>query len=656
MKFNRRKTLLAAKIATAIFVVIIGVFFVFREALLQKAIEKITIKMQRDYSCQFKLKSASFDGFTGIKLEEVSMVPNNMDTIFRVQKIKTSVSFFNLLVGNIQLNTLEVKNGFVYLIKNENGKNFQAFIKKNKASKPTAVQEKLNYSDFAYSLISKFLDLIPTEIFLENLTFKLDDEGKKASVYFKKLTLKDKELDSNINVQTNTFVQNWRIKGFADPRNNKTDVRFFNLDTGAIKLPYFDERFNLIASFDSIRLNVNDIDLDGDELHVDGFTSIANLKINHPKIASKDVVIKNAKFDYRFLLGEHFISIDSASTVQFNKIKFQPFLSVNTETDTVFKFKVAIPKMKSQDFISSLPDGLFTNFQGMETLGDFSFNLDFMFNINQPDQVVFESKIKKENLKIVKFGAANLNKLNSEFEYRAIIKNVLQRPIYVGNSNSNYTPINQISPFLRKSILTSEDPSFFSHRGFVTEAFKTSIIQNIKTKKFSRGASTISMQLIKNIFLTREKTLSRKLEEILLVYILENNRIVTKERMLEVYFNIIEWGPNVYGIGEASNFYFQKSPANLTLNECLFLASIVPSPRKFMYKFNNEGNLSSYALKKQQFIKNIMLKRGLIFLDTVSQAPVYISGRARLMLRIQLRDTTTVMVDSLLIEEDSEFE
>ncbi len=656
MKFNRQKILLASKIIAAIFVVIIACFFIFRETLLQKAIEKIKVKMQSDYSCEFKLKSASFDGFTGIKLEQVSLVPQNMDTIFSVQKIKTSVSFFNLLIGNIQLNTLEVKNGFVYLIKNEKGKNFQAFIKKNKTNQPTIAKEKLNYSKFSYQLISKFLNLIPTDMLLENITFKLDDEGKKATIYFKKLALKDKEMDSNINVQTNTFTQNWRIKGFADPRHNKTDLRFFNLDTGAIKLPYFDERFNLIASFDSIRLKVDDIDLDGSELHVDGYTSIANLKVNHPKIASKNVVIKNAKFDYRFLIGKNFISIDSTSTVQFNKIKFRPFLSVDTETDTVFKLKVAIPKMKSQDFIGSLPDGLFTNFQGMETQGDFSFKLDFLFNINQPDQVVFDSEIKKDNFKILKFGAANLNKLNSDFEYRAIIKNVLQRPIYVGNSNPNYTPINQISPFLRKCVLTSEDPSFFSHKGFITEAFRTSIIQNIKTKKFSRGASTISMQLIKNVFLTREKTLSRKLEEILLVYILENNRIVSKERMLEVYFNIIEWGPNVYGIGEASNFYFQKSPANLTLNECLFLASIVPSPRKFMYKFNNEGNLSSYSLKKQQYIKNIMLKRGLIFSDSISQAPVYISGRARSMLRIQLKDTTSVLVDSLSQEEDSEFD
>jgi membrane peptidoglycan carboxypeptidase len=70
------------------------------------------------------------------------------------------------------------------------------------------------------------------------------------------------------------------------------------------------------------------------------------------------------------------------------------------------------------------------------------------------------------------------------------------------------------------------------------------------------------------------KTVSRKLEEILLVYILENNRIVSKERMLEVYFNIIEWGPNVYGI-EASRL-LQKSPSELTLNECLYLHELFP--------------------------------------------------------------------------------
>jgi membrane peptidoglycan carboxypeptidase len=103
--------------------------------------------------------------------------------------------------------------------------------------------------------------------------------------------------------------------------------------------------------------------------------------------------------------------------------------------------------------------------------------------------------------------------------------------------------------------------------------------------------------LIKNVFLTRENSIS-KLEEILLVYILETTASSART-MLEVYF-IIEWGPNVYGIGEASRFYFQKSPSELTFNECLFWLRIIPSPRKFMYQFN-QGKLRDFAATQESF-------------------------------------------------------
>ena len=655
MGTRKQKIFLFTKIFLSIFALLIVCFFIFRDSLLQQAIAKASMKIDKEYNCTFSVKEAKFDGITGIDLSEIALVPKNADTLFRIQKMKTSVSFWHLMVGKIQLGTLKVSNGFVQLINNKKGKNFQAFINKKNENSAEKKAEKRNYAELAYNIISKALNLIPTDMKLENLVFKLDDNGKKATIDIKKLVLIDKQLDTNINVKTNTFAQRWRIKGFADPRNNKTDISFFNLDTGAIKVPYFDERFNLKSSFDSIRLNVENIDMDGDKLHIDGFSTISNLKINHPKIASKDVVIKNAKFDYHFLLGSNLISVDSSSTVEFNKIKFHPFLAFDTETDTIYKFKVAIPKMKAQDFILSLPNGLFSNFQGMEAEGNFDYFLNFIFNKNKPNQLVFDSKLNKEDLKITKYGAANLNKLNGEFVYRAIIKNIEQRPVLVGNANPNYTPLNQISPYLRKSVLTTEDPSFFSHHGFIAEAFKQSIIKNIKTKQFSRGASTISMQLIKNVFLTRQKTLSRKLEEILLVYILENNRIVSKERMLEVYFNIIEWGPNVYGIGEASHFYFQKSPSELTLNECIYLANIIPSPKKFMYQFNDEGNLKSFAITKQKYLTNLMMRRGILSADdTVYKSqPVLISGNAKSFIR--LREKDTIQIDSVNVEEEFGF-
>ena len=651
---RKQKIIVATKIIVGSFLVLLIGLFVFRNMVLQQAIAKVSFKMQHEYNSDFSIKKASCVGFSGLSFSEIILVTKNSDTLFNIQKMKTSVNLWSLLVGDVQLGTLEIENGYVQLVKNKKGRNFDAFLKKDE-EETTDFNEKRDYAQFTYRIISKVLNMVPTDMKVQNLWFKLDDNGKKTIINFQKLRLVNQQLETSIKVETKAFTQRIRIQGFADPRNKKADIRFFNIDTGAIKVPYLDERYGLKSSFDSIRLNIQNIDKSGGKLHIDGFASIANLMINHKKIANKNVMVKKAKFDFRFLLGPDFVSIDSSSTAEFNKIKFHPYLAYETQEDTIYKLKVAIPKMKAQDFIASLPDGLFTHFQGMQAEGSFEYKLDFMFNKNKPNQLVFDSNLKKENLKITKYGQANLNKLNEEFVYRAIINNVLQRPVLVGSENPNYTPLDQISPYLQKCVLTSEDPSFFSHRGFINEAFKQSILKNIRTKKFSRGASTISMQLIKNVFLTREKTVSRKLEEILLVYILENNRIASKERMLEVYFNVIEWGPNVYGIGEAAQFYFQKSPADLTLKECLFLATIVPKPKKFMWQFDNEGNLKSFAKQQQKFLSNLMLRRGLLIPeDTIGQSiPLQITGNAHSLLNLKAQDS--IPIDSLAVEEPFEF-
>jgi len=125
--------------------------------------------------------------------------------------------------------------------------------------------------------------------------------------------------------------------------------------------------------------------------------------------------------------------------------------------------------------------------------------------------------------------------------------------------------------------------------------------------------------------------------------------------MLEVYFNIIEWGPNVYGIGEASRFYFQKSPSELTFNECLYLARIIPSPKKFMYQFNDQGKLRDFAAKQEKFLTSIMIRRGLLNVDdTIYRSqPMLISGPAKSYLRLKVQDST--VVDSLSNDEEFEF-
>ena len=649
MRNRKQKALLFLKIFAVIITISLVLLFVFRDSLLQTAIAKIENKMANDFDAKLSIEKANFEGISAVHFQKINVVPNNADTLFSVEKVNTKINLFKLLFGTIQLEKLEMKNGFIQLVKNKNGRNFDAFLKQKKEdNSPT---ENSNYAKSAYRLLSRVLNLVPTEMQLENLSFRMDDSGRKVALTINQLQLKEEVLATTIDVKTNSYFQKWNIKGTANPRDKTADLKFFNNDHSKIIVPYLNERFGLLSSFDSIHLNIAKIEMQSGELHIDGFSSIANLTLSHPKIASKEVVVKKALFDYHFLFGEHFMAIDSSSTIQMNDVKMPPYAEYSTEQDTVYKLRVAIPKMKAQQFITSLPKGLFSHFVGMETQGNFEYKLDYKFVKHKPNQLVFESKLTKENLRILKYGEANLSKLNSEFTYRAMENGVPQRPIIIGPTNPNYTPIDQISPYLQKAVLTCEDPSFFSHRGFINDAFKQSIIKNLKTKKFSRGASTISMQLVKNVFLTREKTLSRKLEEILLVYILENNHISSKQRMLEVYFNVIEWGPNVYGIGEAANFYFTKKPSDLNLKECLFLASIVPKPKKFMYEFNPDGFLKAIENKKQTFISNLMLRRGLIIPeDTIDQhTPMEITGNARSFLKFEVKDT--IQIDSSMVED-----
>ena len=645
MKINKQKIIRILLILAVLVVIIVIALFFFREKLLKQAIVKVEYKFKSEYNCDFKIKEATFDGLSGLSINEITLVPQNADTLLSIQKIKTKVNLFELITGDVVIENLELSQGFIQLVKNKDGRNFDAFLKSK--SDDVETDHEKDYADLLNNIITKGLNLVPAQMTIKDVALRIDDMGKKVSFQTDQLVLKDKKLVTAINVNTPSFFQKWNITGLADPRHKKTDLSITSSDSTQIQIPYIKEKFNLISSFDNLHFKIDNIDMDGGQLHIDGFTSVDNFTLNNPRIAKKDVVFDKTSFTFKLLVGTDFISLTDNSELVVNSIKVNPYVEYNNETDKVYTLKVKIPKMTAQDFITSLPKGLFSHFEGMQANGAFDYSLVFKYNEKKPWQIVLDSKFNKYGLQISKYGKANLNKLNSEFVYQAIDNGRAQRPVLVGLENQFYTPLNDISPYLKKAVLTCEDPSFMSHRGFINEAFKQSIVKNIRTKKFARGASTISMQLVKNVFLTREKTLSRKLEEILLVYILENNRIASKERMLEVYFNVIEWGPNVYGIGEAASFYFQKRPINLTMNECLFLASIVPKPKKFMYQFDDQGNQKSFAEKHQDFIAKIMLRRGLLTAeDTIgSKIRISVTGAARSHMRFKVRDS--VVVDTL---------
>ena len=128
------------------------------------------------------------------------------------------------------------------------------------------------------------------------------------------------------------------------------------------------------------------------------------------------------------------------------------------------------------------------------------------------------------------------------------------------------------------AVPTLEDPGFAKHRGFITQAFANSLTDNLKQGRFLRGGSTLTMQLAKNLWLNREKTLGRKAQEFLLAQALES--CYQKDEILELYLNVVEFGPDKYGAAAGSEHWFKKAPGELTPTESFWMASILPRPSR----------------------------------------------------------------------------
>ena len=152
-------------------------------------------------------------------------------------------------------------------------------------------------------------------------------------------------------------------------------------------------------------------------------------------------------------------------------------------------------------------------------------------------------------------------------------------PFVVGPRNPRWTPYGAIPSALKKAVVASEDANFYTHEGVDYEAIREAIKADWRKGKFVRGGSTITQQLAKNLYLTRERTLTRKVKEIVLARRMDD--ALSKARILELYLNVVELGPMVYGIGHASHYYFGKGPSALTVRECAFLASMLPGPKVY---------------------------------------------------------------------------
>lgn len=167
---------------------------------------------------------------------------------------------------------------------------------------------------------------------------------------------------------------------------------------------------------------------------------------------------------------------------------------------------------------------------------------------------------------------------------------------------NNWVLIQEVNYFARWAIIVSEDWAFYEHQGIDVNQLKIVLEESLKRKKLIRGASTITQQVVKNVILSPEKTIWRKFRELILAYKIE--KLLTKDKILEIYLNLVELGDGIYGIKEASEHYFKKHPSDLTAREGAFLAMLLPSPKKYSESYRHK-KLTPFA---QEQIKEILTK------------------------------------------------
>ena len=330
-----------------------------------------------------------------------------------------------------------------------------------------------------------------------------------------------------------------------------------------------------------------------DRFRVWGHGRLSDFNIISPRIARK--ALDHLSLDFGvgddesngliFELERRRVATNSPIFLGFGKLKgvSATFAMEATVPDyPKFELVIRIPEVPVDDLLASIPKALGDKLAGMQVGGRLGLTLTMEADSRNLRSMVFNVAATEERVKLEVPGReVDFNMLAGPFKHRPPTDR--DRVIMVGGGG-DFVPLSRISPWLVLAVTTTEDGSFFRHEGFNTYQAKMSVIRNLEKGRFVRGASTISMQLVKNLFLSHEKTMARKFQEIILTWLIE--REIEKEKLIEVYLNVIEWGDGVYGIKEACDYYFNGLPAEyLSPAQSAFLASFIPYPRPFQKRF-----------------------------------------------------------------------
>jgi len=612
-----------------IFLIFIIALFSIRGIFLRKALSSFAVKMKAHHYL-VHWEGATFKGIKSIFIKDIYIQnEDNVNEIY-VDSLTLNVRVMPLLIKKIRLKKLDCRKISIRYLAEGRDTLIALPVPRDTTGGIFKRLAGIELADMANKNIRRFFSYVPSWTRIHLFETSISYAGKKTVIGFRDLNIMHSKVTGTLVLSSKNSTAEISVNGRFNKSSYLAEVELINQGDSLLPLPILNDKYGIITGFDTIDISLDMSHRTRKVVNLAGKFNLTGFQLGGERISSSS--IKVSKFNSSFLIhvGQKYVEVDSTTYAYLNKIWIRPYMHMRMSPEPVFEFRLLPVTWNAGDFFSSLPEGMFTSVNGLKASGTLHYFLNFSLDMAIPDSLKFATALTSENFRILEYGTDDYRKMNGSFYHEVYEKGKLKTAFIVGSDNPGFVPFDNISPFLRAAVMTSEDGSFFFHNGFNPEAFRESIVTNIKENRFARGGSTLSMQLVKNVFLTRNKTVARKIEEALIVWLIENENLVPKKRMYEVYLNLIEWGPGIYGINQASMFYFNKTPNDLTLQESIYLASIVPRPKLFRYTFEVNGVPKAFFGNYFRRMEELMVRKQFIqATDTTGVNPsVYLTGVA----------------------------
>ncbi|MGL5731073.1 MAG: transglycosylase domain-containing protein [Bacteroidales bacterium] len=557
--------------------------------------------------------SIELNGLSGITVYDFTLISPANDTVIEVKKLSLSISALDLICKKINLKSVSITDTRCNIITDSTSSNLDFLIQKPERNQRDSVTEQTTgFTEKLNQIVLLSFRFIPNNLNVDNLNIHISNDSSQTSLAIKEGYIHNGNCNIPFSITHNAKTQQLLFAGQINKSQYELEgiLQSSDKNNPRIILAQTVNKSGFFCQFEKLKFDLNFPILTTDETKIMTGIRIDSLICFQERIAKDTIIIPGFQSTLELDIFPNEIILTPASEITLGELTIHPHILLRKEEDWQIGLYLDETNIDAQVFIDALPNGLFNPIKTVHLSGLIDYHFLFEVDLSNPDSLRFESNINTKGFKIIDPGV--LTKMNQDFTLPVYEDEQLVRTLNIGNSNPDFRTMQDVSPLLLNAILQSEDGQFFYHKGFRPDAIREALIHDIKTKRFARGGSTISMQIVKNVFLNRNKTVVRKLEEALIVWLIETNRITSKQRMFDIYLNIAEWGPGIYGVKEASEFYFRKDPSQLTLDEAIFMASIIPRPKKFIWSLDDNGQIRESLYPHFRIVRDRLERNNII--------------------------------------------